>query len=391
MKRIFSILTLCLVALTPLMAHDGGTHGAADALSVIGVLLFGTAALTLFTRSFGLKLMLFGLMATTIDASDLRAAYGTEYRAGKSLRDLRSLLYQSAEMDQLFTVDYIRETVWERGYSSMGPILQRFQLAFTPSGGLNLQPSPIPLYDVKADIKTSSHEIKRDWGIGSSHRNDSVPQMGQEFFRWLVNEHLSPRWVQDVENAAWDGVLQPVVSNVAGTASGSMNGLKYIINDHITNGRITPIAMGAPPAFSSTNAAVEYVNYLEAMVEELPVQLLKENMELVISYSRMRLFREGMRLKYHLYYDSKVDAESLHNHPKIKVVGAAAMGNSDKVWMTFKKNRIKAVNLKDNPEWMFEGEDRSLKIWKDTMIGYGFWVPEYVFTNDVELTNGSSN
>jgi hypothetical protein len=390
MKRILSILTLCLVAAVPLMATDGSAHATADAFGLFTMLMAGAMSVTYALRGLGLRLAMFGLFAFAIDATALNTAYGAEFRdSSKNRKHMRSLLYESAEFDKLFTVEYIKESIWERGVSDLGAIIQRFQIPFTPSGTLNLTPSTIKLGDIKADILTSSHELKRTWA-GFLHKNDNTPQTMQEFIKWLVNEHLQSRWNHDIEmSLSYLGVEAPVVPNTAGSVTGAMNGFKYVLNQHITDGALVPISMGALP--TGPGAAVATVNYIEDMMKQMPNVIKNKPMTLAVAYHVEELFKEGMRLKYNTYYRDADDVLKVYVRKNVTVQGFAAMGDSDKMFATMKENLIKPVNLKDSPDWRFEDQDRSIKIFTDKMVGYGVWIPQYVVTNDVELTNESSD
>jgi hypothetical protein len=387
MKRIFSFLTLVALATVPLMASDGSATSTADAFGIFALLTGATALLSLFMGGMNWRVITFGLMATVINASALTTAYQAEYRdTGKNLRHMRTLLYEQAEFDQLFTVEYIKESVWERAYSSLGSIIQRFQIPFTPNGTLTLTPSKIPLGDIKADILTSSHELKRNWA-GFLHKNDNTPQSMQAFIKWLTTEHLPARWNEDIEvHISYNGIEEAVVPNVAGTVTGAMNGFKYVINDHILNDRIVPVTMGAVPT-----DPLLLVKYVEDMVVQAPNVIKKKPMKLVMSLDNEEIFKEGMRLKYNTYYREADDVLRVYKRKNVEVVGSVAMDDSNKMWMSFKENLIKPVNLKDNPDWRFEDVDRSIKIFTDKMVGYGVWIPQYLVTNDVELTNDSSD
>ncbi len=390
MKRILSFLTLSLVAIVPLLANDGSANATADAFGLFGLLMAGSLAVSFLFRGLGLRLGVFGLLAFAIDASALNTAYGAEFRdSSKNTRHMRSLLYETAEFDKLFTVEYIKESVWERGVSDLGSIIQRFQIPFTPSGTLTLTPSTIKLGDIKADILTSSHELKRNWA-GFLHKNDGTSQTMQAFIQWLVNDHLQNRWNHDIEmSLSYLGVEQAVTPNVAGSVTGAMNGFRYIINEHILAGRIVPISMGALP--TGSGAAVATVNYVEDMLKQMPNVIKNKPMTLAVGYHVEELFREGMLLKYNTYYRNADDLMKVYNRRNVTVQGFAAMGESDKIFCSMKENLIKPVNLNDTPDLKFEDEDSSIKIFTDKMVGYGVWIPQYLVTNDVDLSNDSSN
>lgn len=385
MKRIsllFAGFALCVLSV---LAGDGQQH-AVEAFSATAIAIGVLCALPVVFGSI-IRSLPFGItLATTIVSSALQAAYGTEFKDGsKSLRDLTQQLYESAEFDKLFSIEYTDLTVWEKAISSSTEVTQGFQLPFTESGTFTFDPSTFPLFDIKVDVRLSSHKIKRDW-VGFMHKNN-VPQTDQEFVKYILNEHIAPQHVEDLElKMAWSGVRVAPTANVAGTAAGAMDGFKKYINDQIDDSKIVTIAMGALPTDPE-----DMVDYVEEFAKSIANTDKRTPMTLAMNLSAEELFVEGMRIKYHTYYkDNDASKQRVYVRKNIDVMGLAALDDSPKIFCSPKKNLIKAINQGSGPLFNFEQEDRTIKVYGDYMLAYGVWNPKRFYTNDVDLTADQS-
>jgi|GEM_PF-404456 hypothetical protein len=385
MKRTLLFFTLLFAMVSYALPSDGTASALPDVFAAGAMALGAIAVLPVVGNSlrtwssFGL------LLATSTVTTALNAAYQAEYRDGsKGLADLTQNLYESAEFDSLFTIDYTDLTVWEKAVSSSGNITQAFQLAFTPNGTFTFTPSKFPLFDIKVDLLLSSHDIKRSF-VGFLHKNNK-PQTDQEFIRYIISQHVTPQHIEDVEmHGAWDGVYVAPTPGTAGAVGAMMDGFRKYINDAVTATTITPIAVGAAPTDPE-----DYVDYIEEFAKSLPNPEKKTAMTIAMNLTAEERFREGMRIKYHTYYrDGEADKGRVYVRPNLMVKGFAAMGDSEKIFCAPKSNLIKAVNMGQGPLFNFEQEDRTLKVFGDYMLAYGVWNHKRFYTNDVDLTDES--
>lgn len=389
MKRTLLFLVSALVLMTaPAFA---GTPAAEPetgetlihVLQMSALAVAAAGAVSLATRG---RLGLGLLLATTITTTDLRTAYGTEYRDGsKSLSDLRVKLFESAEWDKLFNIEYTTLTTWEKGNVATGAFTQRFQTDFTPSGSVTFTPTKYNLDDIKIDAQFTSHDIKRDF-IGFMHRT-GLPQNQQQFVKYVI-DLIANQHVEDVEiYGAWGGRNATITPGTATTASGMMDGFRKVINDGITAQTIAPIDMGPLPTTPALMVA-----YVEEFCKQIPNTDKNTPMKLVMNLDAEELFVEGMRTKYNTYYRETDNKQRVYVRKNIEVTGQRAMGDSSKIWATPMNNVYKVVNLgpSRNPQFNWETQDRRIKVWMDYMLKYVIWQHGRFYTNDVSLGTNES-
>ncbi|HRH68777.1 MAG TPA: hypothetical protein PLB89_04650, partial [Flavobacteriales bacterium] len=203
----------------------------------------------------------------------------------------------------------------------------------------------------------------------------------QQLVRYIMEHHVQQQFVEDVElELAFRGVRVNPTPGTAGAVGTGINGVYTVINDGITAGTIVPVAVGAAPT-----TAVAYMRYIEAFVEGINFRDRRRPMELAVSEAACSLFEVGMLATYNQNYEATDNLRRVFRYKNILLVPQVAMGNSTKIFCTPIGNAIKPVNVGKGPLWQFETDDRKIKAWTNTRIGYGFWDHSRVYTNDVEL------
>ncbi|HRH68803.1 MAG TPA: hypothetical protein PLB89_04780 [Flavobacteriales bacterium] len=386
MKR--SILFCMTMAICSLSAFAGPLDAdTGQTMDILGDIATGASAIvgtTLLLAAFGVRLRTGIFMSTAITTTLLNSAYGAQYRDNsKSQKDLMQQIYATATFDQLFKVEYTDLTVWEKAVSRSTAIVQPAQLGWTPNGEFSFVPSPIPTYAIKADLEFSSFSVEEGF-VGFMHENN-VSQTGQELIKYIMNNHVSQQFAEDVElQLAFNGVRVTPTPGTAGAVGTSINGVYTVINDAITATTITPIAVGAAP-----NTGTAYMQYIEEFVEGINFKDRRRPMKLAVSEAACSLFEVGMMATYNQNYNATENLRKVFRYKNIELVPQVAMGNSTKIFCTPAGNAIKPVNVGKGPLWQFETEDRKIKAWTNQRIGYGFWDHSRVYTNDVELTPAS--
>ena len=103
-----------------------------------------------------------------------------------------------------------------------------------------------------------------------------------------------------------------------------------------------------------------------------------------MSKAHQRLYKDGIRTRYGQNTNPE-DLETVIN-TNIKVVGLLSMTGATKIWTTPSFNRARGVKNKENEnQFDLQKENREVKALSDHHRGVGFWIPEYVYTNDVDL------
>lgn len=316
-----------------------------------------------------------------MDVADLIAEFGAYYiNSGQNYANLVRQLRHKAITDELFTTISTDDTEYRMAETGIGRLLQPFQKAFTPIGNVQLVPVAIKSFKMKMDHTEYPDDIEASWAGFLSDNN--LNRKEWPLIKWLVEVELLPQIKEDYElNEVYKGVFAAPSNGTAGAVSTAMNGLKKIINDHVTNGRITPIATGA---LSTDGAGL--VDQIEAFVDAINEKYWGIEMPLAMSPKNARLFLKGYKAKYGQNTDYKQNDKGVVDFSMVTVKGCPSMIGSNKIFCTPKKNAIRIVKRSANWDKVaLEQEDRKVKIWTDMNVGIGFAIPEIVFTNDLEL------
>ncbi|MNT31299.1 hypothetical protein D3C72_1671280 [compost metagenome] len=173
------------------------------------------------------------------------------------------------------------------------------------------------------------------------------------------------------------GTITPGTATAAGT---QIDGIRKVINDGVAAGTINKIIMGPPP----TDAKL-FVDYVENYYKQIP-DLYKNDLDKVfMSPSNQTLFKQGMREKYNIHYSQVSDLTKIID-TNVQVVGPASHVATKKLWSTLKGNAV-IGNKKPENEKIFkvESSKRTVSAYTDFFKGFGYWIPEWVWTNDQDL------
>lgn len=315
-----------------------------------------------------------------MNVSAIITEWSALYRKGQaSVADLMNMLRYKSETEALFPIRYTESTIMERSSASFSRVLQRFQKAFTPTGAATFEPRKIPLHRLKIDIQETPDDLVETWlGFLASENTDRTTW---PFIKWWLKQAIDQA-AQDLEkNEIFYGVLGSITPGTANTAGNNMLGLRKQIRDGVTDGDVNNLAMGAVPT-----DPVDFVVYMEEMRKALPTLIRDEIDMFVMSKDHAELFAEGMDLKYNTNYMQVPNIMTI-KRSNIAVKGVESHQGSDMIWATPKFNRQGGYKATQN-ETVFEVEkvDRTVKAYTDYHKGFGFWIPEYVYTNGEDLS-----
>lgn len=179
----------------------------------------------------------------------------------------------------------------------------------------------------------------------------------------------------------WQGVPGVITPGTATNAGTSLLGIRKQINDLNTASKLNLIALGAPPTDPQ-----DFVDYVETMIEETDPLLRAEIDFMFMSEVFVNRYRDGMGEKYNMFYKQIDDVTKLKNYD-IQLKKLPSMVGSEKIWYTPEWNRQMGLKKSGNPEtFKVENVDRTVKAYTDYYKGFGFWIGEYVTSNDVDLT-----
>ena len=323
----------------------------------------------------------------TITATAVITEWGAFYRAeGQNIKDILTKLMQRSVTAGYFPTRITEKTILEKVTAEFTRVLQRFQKDFTPIGGTTFEPVKIPLYKLKIDLKETPDDLEESWLGFLADAN--LDRRQWPFIKWyLMNALIQAD--KDLElSEIYSGVPGVITAGTATAAGASLKGIKKQINEAHAAGKSNTIVMGAVPSTATDAGKKELVQYVETMIKSTP-RLLRNELDFVFLNEDLHDdFRDGMRLLYNVNYESVADNKITQlRNDNIKVVGLPSMVGSKKIWTTPSWNRQGGFKKPANGK-IFEVEkvDRTVKAYTDYYKGYGFWILQYLVTNDVELT-----
>jgi hypothetical protein len=312
-----------------------------------------------------------------IDAAAVVAEYGAYYvDRGQGPKDIYELATRGFTSKEVFTPVMTDDTIWQATTAEAEVVIQPFQVAFTPLGGVKFDPTKITMYRQKVDMKFSPDAL---WGTylgfltSNKLRRDEWP-----FIRWYLDKKHYKGLEQQQELSEFaNGVYLAPTANVASPAGKSMNGYRKVIADWITVGRITPITMGAVP----TNPSL-FVDYVHDFTKQINKLYWQENMTLNVSETMARRYQEGVLDKYGK--NTVMNDQDLKvRFTNITMKPLPAQFSSNRMWCSPVSNCIRLEKATMNQKLIdLQVVDREVKLLSDWAMGVGFVIPEIVFCSD---------
>jgi len=316
-----------------------------------------------------------------MDIADIISEFGAHYvKGGHNIGNIVRQMAVPSVTETLFQTRVTDETEYRAAEGRIGELLQPFQNGFTPKGALEFIAVRIKAFKSKIDTEESPDDLEASW-LGFL-TGESIDRSEWPFVRWYVEVYLIPQIKEDLEmQAIFGGVYVPPTVGTPGTAAQSMDGIKKIINDHITDGRITPITTGALSADPET-----FVDQIEAFCDGIDERYAGKKMTLAMSEANVKKYRRGYKKKFGLMPTYTEDKRTIVDDTLIEIVGLPSMVGSNKIWATPPENAIRLVKKTPNLEQVkIQSDVRLLKFFTDFWTGVGFTIPEIVFTNDQDL------
>lgn len=315
-----------------------------------------------------------------INIADIITEYGQFYNnGGQNMQNLITQIMYGSETDQLFTLMPTENTQLRDAFVDINNVLQGYQDTFTHAGDPTFSPRTIDLNQLKIDIQQNPSKLEDSW-LGFL-AGPGVDRSQWPFIRYFLEKLVIPKAIEDWDlTAVYKGVKGSVTPGTPQLVANAVDGIRKQINDAITASDITPQALGAFPT-----DPVDVVDYLEAFAKGIEKKFIPYLQPIAISYSHWLLFRQGMRMKYNMNYD-QADLTKIID-VGTPVVGLMSMEGDDKVWTTVKGNAIRAMKRgSDENIFLIERVDRNVKAYTDYWKACAFPIPQWVFTNDQDLS-----
>jgi hypothetical protein len=338
-----------------------------------------------------------------MDVSAIITEYGAHYLGAGNQENRNRLFHKMYEAEgtvPLFQEIRINATQWRGARSFMDRVLQTWQKAFTPLDPLSFEPKKIDLFKLKIDLEEEPDVLEQSW-LGFMTRLEgflgaaNIDRAQWPIIRYLLEEHVIAKAKENREyNEIFWGQYAAPTPNTPGAAGTTMDGINKLLDDYITAGSIVPVSTGALDSNDK-----DFVSQVEDFVKQVesnnPIYAGKP-MDLCMAQNHFQRYKRGYREKYGLHVDFASDQNVFVQDTNIKVVGLSSMtrnpfapnaGPSQKLWMTFRENRVRPVNFSENIENYKVGEykPRVVSIYTDWWEAVDFLMPDAVFVNDADL------
>lgn len=317
-----------------------------------------------------------------MNIADLITEFGAFYQnGGQGVKDLNKQIMVMAETEKaMFTVIPTEDTVLRKANASIGKVLQKFQKGFTASGDVAFVPRQIDLTHIKIDYREYPADLEASW-IGFL-ATKGLAAKDAPLISYVINNLIIGQAAEDFElDAIYGGTDSSVTPGTAKLIANGFKGIKKVINDHITATDTTAITMGALPT-----DAVEFVNYVEDFAKQIPKHIRRICKPIAMSDENYDLFVAGNGMKYNQGWNQQSALEAVRN-TGMSVVGLASMTGSDKIWTTIEGNAVMGFKKSSNENvFQIQEDKREVLVMTDFWKGLGFWMPEHIYTNDVELS-----
>lgn len=322
----------------------------------------------------------------TIDSAALVAQYGAYYiDEGNTADVLKNIPYTPTATRELFREVPMTGDYYRGSRAEMDTILQPFQKAFTTKGTLAFTPNDFPLFRLKIDLSIYPDDIVRSYA-GFLANVAETDRAQWPMIRWIMEKHIPKVLGQDYEKKiAYGGVYVAPVAGVASAAQDSMDGIKEVLKDYNTAGRLNlgdgALAMGALAADPE-----DFCTQVEEWVDSMNPEVRAELDKIVFAPELETRYKRGKRKKYGLNVNflsgqGVSDLLTIEDYPHISVKGVQSHAGSDLIWATPEVNRIRPT-WGNNSAFKVESVKREVAIFRDWFEALEFDVPELVIVND---------
>lgn len=299
--------------------------------------------------------------------TDLVAAFGAYYiPEGQNMERLKGALrIPSTTPASAKPIIYDGE-VYRFANVLFQEIVQQFQKAFTAKGDLTFKPNEIRLRNMKIDLALYPDDVKGSW-LGFLGSITDMERANWPIVRYILENQVIPQIKSDLETQAYfKGVYVAPTPGTPGTAAGTMNGIKKLLDDGIADASMNAVVLSAEPDSSNIFDMVEeFADNMDEVLASVPVTIYMSTGK-VKAYLRDKRNTHGTDVNYTA---GKVTIDFADN---VKIVGLPSMAGSDYIWATPDDNFLYLRRVNGMAEPRVEESKREVFLMLDWWEGLGF-------------------
>lgn len=313
----------------------------------------------------------------SIVKTDLVTAFGSYYlNEGANLERLKSAIRQPAVTPSYAKPIVTESDVYRSANTVLGEIVQAFQKAFTTKDDITFVPNEIRLRNAKIDVSLYPDDVKASW-LGFLASLTDVERANWPIIRYILESEIAPQIAHDMETKAyWGGAYVAPTAGTAGTAAGTMDGLKKLIDTGLTATTINAIALTALPTPSTMVEAIEeFHDDMLASNQALEGAKIRIFMEpkFLRNYFRDQRNTFGANINY------QAGVATIDFSSNVELVALPSMAGSGYIFATPVDNflHVRKVNGMQSPK--VEESRREVALMLDWYEGIGFAYNQLVY------------
>lgn len=320
-------------------------------------------------------------MADAVTSTDLQNEFGAYFQdRGQRQENIHKVLYNTGELENFGLVEFTNDEILEEALVDVDGTVQAFHVNWQPDASVTFTGRKAVLHQMKQDFEIVPDNHYRGYlGFMDANDLDRSQHPFSGYILQLVMEKTRENWVMFEEYAGVRSENNGVDLNLKGE---NIDGWKVLNNRDIDAGLTTPFVMGAIPT-----DPVQFYDYIVDMIEQLPVPYRKKGGVWQMRYDLEYLFREGVRQKFNVNYESMANRVGVYHYPQFSVKGFVEYGSSDKILLTAPENMLTLVKKPTNENiFLMEGlPPGKRKVWvtaNNWWKGKHYKDPRAVFVND---------
>ena len=267
---------------------------------------------------------------------------------------------------------------------SLSALLQPYQSAFTPNNTESFDGITNYLRPIKVDLQFDAIQLEKFFSRWATNWFTPDPaQTQQGYAGYLINNHIVPQVLQDVNTVSWAGDYAAPTPGTAGPLLTAVDGFKKAITAQIAAGRLTPI--------TSAPVTTDPLNVVRDFCEDIPEPYRYRTGKLFMSKTNAQKYSDAYKNEYKGNSAVIANADGLRlrvDDYNKTIVGITAMEGSDRVICVFDNLDSMIIGTRAGfPvyfQFRFEEEDRKLKVFSEIYRFYGFETCLHMFINDQE-------
>lgn len=254
----------------------------------------------------------------------------------------------------------------------LGEIVQQFQKQFTAKGDIEFLPNSIPLRNIKIDLGLYPDDVKGSW-LGFLQNLDDQERKNWPIVRYMLENEVVPQLHTDMElKAYFKGSFVIPTPGTAGTAAGSLDGVKKMLDAGVADSSMQTVTLSAP--VTKANA----FDIVEEFVENFDASLEGTKMRFYCDPKILRWYHQDKRNTHGA--DVNYNAEKpVVDFSTCELVGLPSMAGEKYFWATPVDNFLYIRRQNGMKKPRVEESKREVFLMTDWWEGLGFGYNELVY------------